>query len=324
MRPPLRLAVFGDPVAHSVSPPMQNSALLARGIDARYTRVHVRPEELAVALARIATAGFIGINLTIPHKTAALPLLDAIDPHAVRLGAVNTVRVETDGSLRGFNTDGPGFVRAVRAEFGMELRGTRVMILGAAGGAGRALATQCVLEGCRGVVLVNRTLAKARDLASTLAERFTSSRCELETIAWEHVACAGPLAGVDLVVNASSVGLRVGDDSPLPSPVIPPGLRVFDTVYRASGEPTPLLAAAREAGANAVGGLSLLLHQGALSFEHWFGGARTARRAMRRGVGACVTQFAFDKGVVSKRLSSFGSQNSPRDDRREGTPTLPK
>ncbi len=272
VRSPLRLAVFGDPVAHSVSPPIQNAALLARGIDARYTRIHVRPQELAEALTLVASAGFIGVNLTIPHKTAVLPLLDAVDAHAARLGAVNTVRVEADGSLRGFNTDGPGFVRAVRAEFGVELRGQRVLILGAAGGAGRALTTQCMLEGCRRVVLVNRTPERARDLATELAIRFPESGCELENVPWQEAASADLLASVDLVVNASSIGLREGDVSPLPISAIPPSLRVFDTVYRALGQPTPLLAASREAGASAVGGLSLLLHQGALSFEFWFGG----------------------------------------------------
>ncbi len=291
-RQPLRLAVFGDPVAHSVSPPMHNAALLARGIHARYTRVHVRPDELAGALALIARAGLIGVNLTIPHKTAALPLLDAVDPHAARLGAVNTVRVEADGSLRGFNTDGPGFVRAVRAEFGLELAGARVLILGAAGGAGRALAAQCILEGCHRLVLVNRTPEKARDLVAALAERSTGSSCELETLPWTYAADAGVLASVDLVVNASSVGLRDGDESPLPVSAVPEGLRVFDTVYRASGLATPLIEAARRAGAQTVGGLSLLLHQGVLSFEHWFGGTAPVE-AMRRGLtggdGASLT-----------------------------------
>lgn len=285
VRPPLRLAVFGDPVAHSVSPRMQNAALAAVGIAEGYTRVHVRPEELAAALAHLARAGFIGVNLTIPHKTAALGLLDAVDPHAATLGAVNTVRVEADGSLRGFNTDGPGFVRAVRAEFGLEMRGARVLIFGAAGGAGRALTTQCVLEGCRRVVLVNRTLEKAARLAAELAERFANGSCDLETVRWEDAASAELLASVDLVVNASSVGLRDGDVSPLPASVMTPSLRVFDTVYRASGAATPLLAAAREAGAQTVGGLSLLLHQGALSFAHWFG-QPAPFEAMRQALAA--------------------------------------
>ncbi len=264
---------------------MQNAALAAGGIDARYTRVHVRPEELAGALALVARAGFIGVNLTIPHKAAVLPLLDAVDAHAARLGAVNTVRVEPDRSLRGFNTDGPGFVRAVRAEFGLELRGARVMVLGAAGGAGRALAAQCVLEGCRSVVLVNRTLEKARRVAAELGGHLADPPCELRVVPWEQTGSADLLTNVDLLVNASSVGLHGGDSSPLPPAAIPAGLRVFDTVYRAFGEPTPLIVAARQAGAVTVGGLSLLLHQGALSFEHWFGFAPSLE-AMRQGLGA--------------------------------------
>ena len=272
VRPPLRLAVFGDPVAHSVSPPMHNAALAVLGLDLHYTRIHVRPNELADALAHVVRAGFVGVNLTIPHKTAVLPWLDAVDPHAARLGAVNTVRVEADGTLRGFNTDGPGFVHAVRAEFGLTLRGASVLILGAAGGAGRALATQCVLEGCGRVVLVNRTFEKARALAETLGAT---------AVPWEEAA--GALSNVDLLVNASSVGLHAGDASPLPAAAIPAGTQVFDTVYRASGEPTPLLTAARAAGARAVGGLALLLHQGALSFEHWFG-VPAPLEAMQRGL----------------------------------------
>ena len=283
VQPVLRLAVFGDPVAHSVSPPMHNAALAACGIDARYTRVHIRPDELAAALALIARAGFIGVNLTIPHKIAALTLLDTVDAHAATLGAVNTVRVEADGSLRGFNTDGPGFVRAARGDFGLDLRGLRVLILGAAGGAGRALAAQCVSEGCRRLVLVNRTPEKARELAAALSTRFAGHACELETLAWTDATNADVLANVDLVVNASSVGLRDGDASPLPASVIPAGLCVFDTVYRADGQPTPLIAAAQLAGARTAGGLSLLLHQGALSFEHWFGRAAPVEE-MRRGL----------------------------------------
>lgn len=284
-RPPLRLAVFGDPVAHSMSPPMHNAALAALGIDARYTRVHVRPEELADTLALVARAGFVGVNLTIPHKTAAPALLDAMDAQATLLGAVNTVRVEADGALRGFNTDGPGFVRAVQAEFGLSLRGASVLILGAAGGAGRALAAQCLLEGCDRVVLVNRTADKAQALAAALAERFAVAPGALATVPWEEAAAMLP--NVDLVVNASSVGLRAGEVSPLPTAAIPARLRVFDTVYRASGEPTPLLAAAREAGARTAGGRALLLHQGALSFEHWFG-VPAPLEEMRRGLSTAA------------------------------------
>ena len=260
----MRLAVFGDPVAHSASPPMHNAALAAAGIPARYTRIHVPADSLAEALRLAARLGFIGVNLTIPHKTAALPLLDAVDEHAARLGAVNTVRVDADGTLHGFNTDGPGFVRAVRDEFGVGLRGMRVLIFGAGGGAGRALATQCAMEGCAAVVLVNRTLDKVHALAAELR-----AHAPVSVLPWDRAAEILP--HVDLVVNASSVGLHPDDPSPLAAASIPARVRVFDTVYRRDGQPTALLAAARAAGATATGGRALLLYQGVLAFEHWFG-----------------------------------------------------
>ena len=274
---PLRLAVFGDPVAHSASPPMHNAALAALGLPMRYARIHVRPDELAEALGLIAAQGFVGVNLTLPHKAAALSLLDEIDLHAVRLGAVNTVQVKPGGRLCGFNTDGPGFVQAVREEFGVGITGKAVMILGAAGGAGRALAAQCILEGCGRLVLVNRIFEKARMLAQDLHTRFpemTAPReggTSLEVVEWERAPTRSLLAALHLAVNTTSIGLRNEDASPFPVAVLPAGLFVFDTVYRSSGTPTPLVTAARGAGAQAAGGLALLLHQGALAFEHWFG-----------------------------------------------------
>ncbi len=276
--PPLRLAVVGDPVAHSASPPMHNAALAACGINARYTRLHIREDELAAALRLLVPAGFLGVNVTIPHKTAVLPLLDSLDPHAEILGAVNTVRVEPDGTLRGFNTDGPGFAGAVAAEFGLDLQDVKVLVLGAGGGAGRALATQCATAGCARLLLVNRTHEKACDLAESLRV-YTEARA----VRWENDALADALRDVDLLVNTTSLGLQAGDPSPLPVELLTPRMRVFDTVYRRDGAPTPLVAAARTANVLAVGGRSLLLYQGALAFEHWFGRAAPLE-AMRRSL----------------------------------------
>ena len=279
---PLRLAVIGDPVAHSASPPMHNAALAAGGIDSGYTRLHIAAHELAEAFPLLKSAGFIGVNLTIPHKTTAISHLDEMDAHAARLGAVNTVRVTEAGRLKGYNTDGPGFGQAVRAEFGCELRDLRVLILGAGGGAGRALAAQCALSGCPRLVLVNRTVEKARALTAEL-QISCGGRSEISTKAWEEGSLSDALRDVDLVVNASSVGLRPDDGSPLPAGSIPSHLLVFDTVYRADDTPTPLVIAARKANARAVGGLSMLLYQGALAFEHWF--ARPAPvEVMRRAL----------------------------------------
>ena len=261
-----RLAVLGDPVAHSLSPPMHDAALAACGLPGRYGRLHVRADELAEALALLPARGFLGVNLTIPHKVAVLELLGDLDGGARRLGAVNTVRVEAGGRLRGFNTDGPGFARAVREAFGAELGGLRVMVLGAGGGAGRALATQCAMAGCGRLLLVNRTLEKARALAGGLV-----TGAGVTVVPWEDNALTAALRETNLLVNASAVGLREGDSCPVPAGSLHPGLRVFDTVYRHDGTPTALVAAARATGAQTADGLTLLLHQGALAFEIWFG-----------------------------------------------------
>ena len=260
-----RLAVLGDPVAHSLSPPMHDAALAACGLPGRYGRLHVRAEELAEALALLPWHGFLGVNLTIPHKAAALGLLDELDESARALGAVNTVRVEAGGRLRGFNTDGPGFGRAVQEAFGVGLGGLRVMVLGAGGGAGRALAAQCAVEGCGRLFLVNRTAEKARALAGELAGTAAV------VVPWEDDALTAALRETDLLVNASAVGLRGEDPCPVPTGSLRPGLRVFDSVYRREGTPTALVAAARAAGAQTADGLALLLHQGALAFAVWFG-----------------------------------------------------
>ncbi|MHA3773966.1 shikimate dehydrogenase [Verrucomicrobiota bacterium sgz303538] len=270
--PPLRLAVFGDPVAHSASPPMHNAALEKCGIPARYTRLHIRPEELAEAFRLLPAQGFLGVNVTIPHKAAALQLMNRVDDHARRIGVVNTVVVEGN-ELVGFNTDGPGLVRAVKAEFGVDLRDLRVMVLGAGGGAGRAIAMQCGIEECERLVLVNRTLEKVRELAAELEPLFAGPRvsgpvARLEAIPWEEADLRFQLAHTDLVINCTSLGMKRTDASPLPSSVLQPHLMLYDTIYTANR--TKLMQAADEVGARSANGFSMLLHQGALAFEIWF------------------------------------------------------
>ncbi len=270
--PPARVAVFGDPVAHSRSPAFHNAALRAAGIDASYVAIHVTPTELADALRALPDQGFLGTNLTIPHKTAVLPLLDAIDPAAQTIGAVNTVSVQ-DGQLTGFNTDGPGFLRAIREEFSVDVRDLRILIFGAGGGAGRAIAVQCALEGCERLVLVNRTVEKARALATELEPLFRTERLagpsdRLQTIPHDLAAIRAQLESIDLVVNATSIGMKRTDPALVPEALLAPSLLVYDTVY-ATGR-SRLVEDAISAGARAANGLSMLLHQGALSFEIWF------------------------------------------------------
>jgi shikimate dehydrogenase len=157
--PPIRLAIFGHPVAHSLSPQMQNAALRECGIAMQYARFDIASQELAPALRLLPSLGFIGVNLTAPHKIHGARIADQLDDFARRVGAVNTIRVEDD-QLVGFNTDGAGFAHAIRAEFSVDLRDLRVLLLGAGGGAGRTIAMQCASEGCERLVLTNRTAEK--------------------------------------------------------------------------------------------------------------------------------------------------------------------
>lgn len=269
---PLRLAVFGDPIAHSLSPQMHNAALEALEIKTRYCRLHIPIADLKEALELVKKQNFIGVNLTIPHKLEALDLVDEVDSDAKRLGAVNTVVVEGD-DLLGFNTDGPGIARTIRTEFDVDLSDLRVLVLGAGGGAGRAAAVQCALSRCQRLVLVNRTVEKLAPLKEDLQKFFRADLVSaplppLVTIGWEEEELARELQQVDLIINASSVGMKRTDPPPLPGHLIDAHHLVYDMVYGKG--PTKLRAATLEAGGRYADGLSMLLYQGALSFEHWF------------------------------------------------------
>lgn len=269
--PPIRLGVFGDPVAQSLSPQLQNAAMRACQIDHQYARFHVLPDELQEALNLVRNLDFIGVNLTVPHKIKALEFVDQLDEGARRSGAINTISVEGK-QLRGFDTDGSGFSHAIRDEFSVDLRDLRVLVLGA-GGAARAIAWQCAREDCERLVIANRTLEKAKNLVGELHDFFVGPRvlgpvARLQAIPWEESAFRFQIANIDLIVNATPLGLSRGDASPIPSRLLAPHLIVYDTVYLAGR--TPLTAAANEAGARSADGLSMLLHQGALAFETWF------------------------------------------------------
>lgn len=267
LTPPARLAVIGDPIGHSKSPQMHNPALQACGIDAQYVRVQVPVGRVQKAFALFVKQGFLGVNITIPHKFEALDAVDVVDPLARQLGAVNTLAIR-DGKMFGYNTDGPGFLRSVKEAFGAEIKDLRVLILGAGGGAGRAVAVQSVTAGCRDLVLANRTEAKLSPLVEELRGA-TPWQARLQTCALDHDALAKHLPQVDLIVNATSVGMKSEDAPLLPTGALEPRHLVYDMVYRASG-PTDLIQQATAAGAKHADGMCLLLHQGAISFEHWF------------------------------------------------------
>ncbi len=277
LNPPARLAVFGDPIAHSASPPMHNAALRERNHQLQYVRILVRPEELPEALRNLSSAEFIGASLTIPHKQAALPFMDQVSREAQLMGAINTVSVR-DGKLHGYNTDGPGLSAAILEEFGIPLKERRVLILGGAGGAGRAITVQCALEGSPSVIITNRNKEKGDLLAQEIQEHLDFP---ISSIPMTAESLGHAMKSVDLIVNATPLGMKAGDPSPLPEGLLTKDHLVYDTVY--SGGETALQKQARSAGARCAGGFSMLLHQGALQNSLWFGEAaplETMRKAL--------------------------------------------
>ena len=254
------MVLFAHPAGHSVSPAMHNAALAALAIDARYEALDVPPERLGEAVADLRRPEVAGANVTIPHKRAVMPWLDVLSADARAVGAVNTITVD-GGRLVGDNTDGAGFLRGL-AELGVAPRGASCVVLGA-GGAARAVAHALLRSGAR-VALHNRGRRRAEALARALAGAGTVT-----------VLAAGELAGAvaaaDLLVQATPVGMEgtAPGASPLAPGVLPRAGAVIDLVYRPPE--TPLLAAARAAGLRTQSGLPMLLHQGALAFERWFG-----------------------------------------------------
>lgn len=261
-----RLAVIGHPVAHSASPQMHQPALDAAGIDARYIRLDIEPGQVGEAFKRMRKLGFIGCNVTVPHKLEAMVHCE-VHPDAFALGAVNTIRFDDD-LTRGFNTDGPGFSRAVEDDFKVPFASLKVAIIGAGGGAGQAIATQGCLSSIGKLVVVNRTVEKLGPLVEKL--RVISPETEIIALSFDDPALAEQCLSCDLIVNTSSVGLKEGDPSILPAACLKKEHLVYDTIYKPPV--TPLLAVAGGLGCRTANGLSMLINQGALAFQHWFPG----------------------------------------------------
>ena len=276
---PAKLAVLGYPVAHSASPELHQPALDAFGIDCSYIRLEVEPGRLPQAFSKMKELGFIGCNVTVPHKFEALDNCDEVSEEARILGAVNTVVFGENGS-RGYNTDGPGIMEAISGAFGMDLGKTHTLILGAGGGAGQAIATQCALEKPGQLTLVNRSLDKIVALARKL-ERI-SPETDIFTLDFADPGFEDACHDADLLIQTTSLGLK-----PTDPPVISDGCFLsrqcaYDTIYQPPQ--TPFLASARSAGCRTDNGLSLLIHQGAIAFQHWFPGTDPLPH-MRKAMG---------------------------------------
>jgi shikimate dehydrogenase len=273
-------AVLGSPIAHSASPAMHNAAFAALGLNWRYLAFEVNPNYLRAAIAGVQAMNFAGLNLTVPHKLLAVDMVDALDASAKKWGAVNTVKFElgTDGQSRaiGFNTDADAITQALREDLKLDPRGAKVLLLGA-GGAGRTAALKLASEQVAELFLVNRTPSKAEEIAGEIKTQFPSV----------NVAVGFPKAGVDLVVNATSLGLKADDASPLDESrfSLKKTRAVYDLIYRPAE--TKLLAAAKAAGCQTANGLGMLLHQGAKAFEIWTGQPAplaVMRRALEQNV----------------------------------------
>ncbi len=270
---PARLAVIGFPIAHSKSPAMQQAALDAAGIRARYIRIQASPEEFADVVRLLREKGFLGANVTVPHKQAACSLCHDTDALSRATGSVNTLVFQKDGSVSGFNTDGPGFGRAIREEFSVDLRDLKVVLLGACGGAGLALAYTCAMQHCERLTLAGRSEEKLQALKDKLSSFFIDEH-RLEGPSDRLAAHLNntprfnsAVAEADLIVNATSLGLKPTDPSPCRPPCFPP--TTWCMIYRRMTTLSQM--EARFQGARVSNGLSMLIPQGALSFERWFG-----------------------------------------------------
>lgn len=261
-----RLGIIGYPIGHSISPVFQQAALNHLSIDATYEKWEVTPDEVDGFVAGLRAPDSWGINITLPHKEAVIPLLDEVDEWATTAGAVNTI-VNHDGYLSGHNTDGPGFLEALLVETGYDPKGTRALILGA-GGAARGILLALIRGGVDSIVIANRTLERADTLSNLSIEN--GVYCESVPISGDPLAEAALSA--DLIVNCTSIGMSHGPDeygSPLSADQIPATAIVNDLVYNPLE--TPLIREGRTAKATTLGGLHMLVYQGVLSFQMWTG-----------------------------------------------------
>lgn len=259
--------VLGYPVSQNLSPIMHNAAFAALGLDWIYLRFEVRPEQLEAALRGLVALGAAGANLSLPHKVAAVLLLDDISPQARLIGSVNTVAVR-EGRLWGDNTDGEGFLRALTEVTRCEPQGWRVAMVGA-GGVARAIAVVLAQRGVRSLAIYDQEERRSAELARLVNS--LGLPAQAEEVAGGREELAQKVREADLVINATPVGMypRVGEEPVIDPAWLSPGQILYDVIH--NPPETRLVKLARERGATALGGLRMLVHQGALAFELWTG-----------------------------------------------------
>jgi len=254
---------------------MHNAAFAALGLNWRYLAFEVDPKNLRAAIAGARAMNFAGLNLTVPHKLLAVDMVDELDASAKTWGAVNTIKFE-NGRAIGFNTDADGLANSLREDLQIELRGKKVLLLGA-GGAGRTAALKLAAENVAELFLVNRTVSKAEEIAGEIKKQFPSVK----------VSVGYPKTEIDLLLNATSLGLKPEDGSPLDEKQfsLKQTRAVYDMIYKPAE--TKLLVAAKVAGCKTANGIGMLVHQGAKAFEIWTGQSAPVA-VMRRAVEGSV------------------------------------
>lgn len=278
------VGVLGTPVAENPTGAMQEAAFAAAGLNWRYLTMEVQPENLATAVAGAKALGFQGFNLTIPHKVAVIPLLDALSHEADLIGAVNTVRREGDHWI-GENTDGKGFLRALTEDAKRDPRGAKAVLLGA-GGAARAIAAELLLAGLSELTVVNRSAGRGQAMVEDLVERTEGN---VRFVEWPEPVYEVP-EGVDFLINATSVGLYPNVEA-MPAVDLARASKtmlVADAVFNPAV--TRLLEVAQARGFATLDGLSMLVYQGVIGFEIWTG-AKAPEAVMK---AALVREFATE------------------------------
>ena len=258
-----RVGILGYPLSHSISPAFQQAAFDHLGIDVVYESWTVSPQDLPHKINELRSNRFLGANVTIPHKVSVLDLLDEVDRVAEMIGSVNTI-LNRDGYLLGYNTDTTGLIRSLKVHGNCSLEDKNVLIIGA-GGASRAAVFALLNEGVALVVIANRTLEKARKLASSLDQKFN-----VRAIPFCYKELSLNAMESEIIINCSSMGMLNGsaeEESPLTAEQIPLNSLVCDMVYNPTK--TPLIREAEKAGAMTLGGLPMLIYQGAESFNIW-------------------------------------------------------
>ncbi len=262
----LLAGIFGYPIQHSISPAIHNAAFERLGIDAVYEAWETTPDALAAGVAALRRENYLGANVTVPHKQAVMEYLDEVDDLAARIGAVNTI-VNRNGRLGGSNTDALGFINSLQGEAGISVAGLDVVLIGA-GGAARAAAYALADDRADALTIANRTVERA----VSLADEVRRTGVEVSAFGLSDPEFLSACGRADLIVNSTSVGMLHGPaegESPIPADAISPGCVVYDMVYNPSD--TPLLRDAAEMGARCVGGLPMLVYQGAAAWTRWTG-----------------------------------------------------